>query len=406
MQSRSEILSKPVLGAVPHAFQRDRVHVLFLIDELCRKGGAEKALLNTVLWLPPERFRCSIITLRMDPLLPMLAEFTCPVQLLPLTCVYDWNAVKRGTQLAAFIRREKVDIVHTFFPSSDLWGGAIAKFAGRSILVSSRRDMGFMRGAKHRIGYRALGQMFDKVLAVSERVRRFSIEQDGLDASKVGTLYNAVDVRKVGLTHKDEIRNRLGLSGASHVIVSVGNIRRLKGFDVLIRAAAIVCREFPEAVFVVAGGSDPAEAHCLHDLEKLSSEFGIADNVKFLGLVEDVVPLLDASDAFCLLSRSEGFSNALLEAMASGISCVATRVGGNSEALDDGYSGFLVENEDHEAAATKICELLRDKELARCMGGRAQSSVSARFTPEIVISQLVAIYEGLLANRKQPVGQA
>lgn len=396
-----------VAGTVAEAVQSGRMHVLFLIDELCRKGGAETALLNTVRWLPSNRFRCSVITFRMDPGLPMLAEFPCPVKLLPLTCVYDWNAVQRGAQLAGFIRREKVDIVHTFFPSADLWGGMIAKVARCPVLVSSRRDMGFMRRAKHRMGYRILAPMFDKVLTVSEEVRHFSIEHDRLAPSRVSTLYNAVDLTRIPVTiDRHEIRGSLGVSGASQVIASVGNIRNVKGFDVLVRAAAIVCREFPKAVFVIAGGQDPAEPQCLRELEKLCAELGIAGNVKFLGPLENVLLLLKASDAFCLLSRSEGFSNALLEAMACGIPCVASRVSGNSEALNDGTSGFLVESEDHESAAAQICVLLRDRKLAQCMGERGQSAIRARFTPEIIIAQLVEIYDALLAAHKRPADEA
>jgi len=396
-----------VLDVISETETFGRTHILFLIDELCRKGGAEVALLNAVRWLPGNRFRCSVITFRMDPSLPMLAEYSCPVQLLPLTCVYDWNALKRGAELAGFIRRERVDIVHTFFPSADLWGGMVAKLARCPILISSRRDMGFMRRAKHRVGYRALAPMFDKVLAVSEEVRHFSIAHDRLAPAKVSTLYNAVDLTRVpGTIDKGEILARLGVRGASQVIASVGNIRRVKGFDVLVRAAAVVCREFPKAIFVVAGGQDPAEPHCLRDLEKLCAELGMASNVKFLGSLENPLPLVKASDAFCLLSRSEGFSNALLEAMACGTPCVATRTGGNPEALDDGHSGFLVDSDDHESAAAQLCRLLRDKELAQRMGDRGRDAIGERFTNEVVIAKLIGIYDELLAVRKRPVGEA
>ncbi len=408
MHAEPEILPESAVpGTVARLMHSGRVHVLFLIDELCRKGGAETALLNMVRWLPANRFRCSVITFRMDLKLPMLSEFLCPPELLPLTCVYDWNAVQRGAQLARFIRREKVDIVHTFFPSADLWGGMISKLARCPVLVSSRRDMGLMRHAKHRVGYRILAPMFDKVLTVSEEVGHFSIEHDRLDPSRVRTLYNAVDMTKIpGTLDKQEILRNLGVSGGSQVIASVGNIRHVKGFDVLVRAAAIVCREFPRAVFVIAGGQDPAEPRRLRDLEKLCAELGIAGKVKFPGPLENVMPLLKASDAFCLLSRSEGFSNALLEAMACGIPCVASRVSGNSEALDNGTSGFLVESEDHESAAARICSLLWDRKLAQSIGDCGQDSIRARFTPEIMIAQLVEIYDELLAACKRPAVQS
>jgi glycosyltransferase involved in cell wall biosynthesis len=378
-----------------------RAHILFLIDELCGKGGAESALSNTLRWLPTDRFRCSVIAFRVDPCLPMLADFPCPVQVLPLRRTYDWNAVKRAAQLASFIHKEKVDIVHTFFASADLWGGLVAKLSWRPVLISSRRDMGFLRRPKHRLAYRVLGPIFDHVLTVSDGVRRFSIEQDRLNPAKVSTIHNAVDMQSYAQPTVSAARERFGIAEATHVIASVGNIRHIKGFDVVIRAAALVCLEFPKAVFVVAGGSDPAEPQCRRELEDLASRLGITQNVRFLGRLDDVAPLLKTSDVFCLLSRSEGFSNALLEAMGCGLPCVATRVGGNEEALEDKQGGFLVDCEDYESAAAHLRDLLRNEVRAQDMGKRGQDSVRERFTPEVVISQLVRLYDELLRRRTE-----
>jgi glycosyltransferase involved in cell wall biosynthesis len=376
------------------------VHILFLIDELRTKGGGELALLNTLRWLPAERFRRSVITFRMDPELPMLAEFPCPLQLFPLRRTYDLNAFRMGMRLARYIHREKVDIVHSFFASSDLWGGAIAKMSGRAALVSSRRDMGFQRTKMHRLAYRALHGMFDRVVTVSEQVRKFSIEQDALDPAKVVTIYNAVELSKPQRleTTRREARERLGIDASAQVIVSVGNLRHVKGFDVLLQAAARVCREHPKAVFLIAGGAVAAEPGCLAELQALSTSLGVANNIKFLGAVEDVTPILQASDVFCLLSRSEGFSNALLEAMAHGIACVATRVGGNGEALEDRHNGFLVGCGDGEAAADRMLELLHDPVLAKQLGACARESVERSFTPKTVTSQLVQVYESLVSQ--------
>jgi glycosyltransferase involved in cell wall biosynthesis len=376
------------------------MHILFLIDELCRKGGAEAALQNAVRWLPRERFRCSVITFRLDERLPMLAEFACPVRLLPLRCVYDANAMRQAWRLARFIRRERVDIVHTFFASSDLWGGAVTKLAGRARLVSSRRDMGFQRQAKHRFGYRLMAPHYDRVLAVCEQVRGAMIDSDGLKPEQVETIYNSVDCSRMpkGLTQV-EARRRLELPASAPVIAAVGNLRRVKGFDVLMHAAAAVCRNCPNAVFAIAGGEDPSEPDLRRQLLALSRELGIAENVRFLGRVEDVFPLLIACDLFCMLSRTEGFSNALLEAMACARPVVATRVGGNGEAIEEGVSGFLVESENHAEAAERMIMLLRDPELTRSMGAHGRKRVLDRFSPGAVMAQWIAVYESLMASR-------
>jgi len=384
------------------AEELDRVHVLFLIDELCRKGGGEWALLNTIRRLPGNRFRCTVITFRLDPTLSMLSDFPCPVIALPLRRAYDWNALKTAMRLARVIYREKVDIVHTFFISADLWGGAISKLSGRPLLVSSRRDMGILRSSKHRLAYRALHGMFDRVLTVSDAVRKASIEQDGLDPSIVKTIYNAIDVSHTQINPgRREIRQKYGIADSAQAIVSVGNIRKVKGFDVLIRATALVGEEFPEVKLIIAGDLDPSEPNYKSELRELSVSLGIAGNVRFVGKLDNVAPLLNGCDIFCLLSRSEGFSNALLEAMACGLPCIATRVGGNAEAVDDEDTGFLIEDGDSNAAAFRIISLLRNRSVARAIGTRAQAAVARRFNPKTTTAQLVELYESLMTDRRQ-----
>jgi glycosyltransferase involved in cell wall biosynthesis len=332
----------------------------------------------------------------------MLKEFQCPVIVLPLRCTYDWNALTTAARLMLFIHREKADIVHTLFTSADLWGGAVSKLSQRPWLVSSRRDMGILRSSKHRLAYRALHGMFDRVLAVSEAVRKVSIDRDGLNPQIVKTIHNAIDVRlRATDSKRRDIRQRYEIAESAEVIVSVGNLRQVKGFDILIRAAALVRREFPKTQLVIAGDKDPAEPDCQRKLEALSAALGVADNVRFVGQVDDVMPLLSAGDIFCLFSRSEGFSNALLEAMACGLPCIATRVGGNSEAMADEDSGFLIEDGDSSAGASRILELLHDPSRANAMGARAQRSVAQRFSPETTTAQLVELYESLMANRLQ-----
>jgi glycosyltransferase involved in cell wall biosynthesis len=344
-----------------------------------------------------------VITFKLDPNLALLKEFPFPIRLLPLRRTYDWNAMRMAVRLCRYIHQEQVDIVHTFFPSADLWGGMISKLSHhRPILVSSRRDMGFLRTAKHRIAYRALRRMFDQVLTVSEKVREYSILEDGIDPERIQTIPNPVNPEKLKLRESvAELRQRFDLTGASHVITSVGNIRRVKGTDILVRTAALVCRQFPKTVFVVAGALETAEPGYLREVERLKRDHHVVRNVRFVGSVDNVAGLLKASDIFCLLSRTEGFSNALVEAMASALPCVATRVGGNTEVLLDGRCGFLVESEDYKTAADQVCALLRDPDMARGMGELAFQSVRRRFLPEIVTAQLVEVYDRLLNATKR-----
>lgn len=376
-----------------------RVHILFLIDELCEAGGAERVLLNTIRILPENRFRCSLATFKLDSSIDIFRQFPCPVHVFPLGRSYGWSGFQAALKLRKLIRSQEVEILHTFHETSDLWGSLVAKLSGCPVLISSRRDMGILRSAKHRIAYRVMSPLFDQVLTVSEEVRQFCINQDRLHPNKVMTLYNGIELQKVPApSYMDGFRQKLGLAEASHLIVTVCNIRRVKGIDIFVQAAAIVRREFPRAVFLVVG--DVSDLEYYRKLQAMSLEQGSAGNLRFIGPSEDVLNILKISDVFCLLSRSEGFSNALLEAMACGLPCVATRVGGNAEAIEDNVNGFLVAPEDSELAADRILRLLRRQDTARLMGQVARKTVEERFTAQAMMDKLIGVYDRLLGGTK------
>jgi L-malate glycosyltransferase len=363
-------------------------------------GGAEGVLLRTTRLLPARRYRCSVATFAVDPQFGDVRRlFECPFYLFPLQRTYDWNAVRVAVKIVRLIRSQRINIVHTFFSTSDLFGGLIAKLSGCPVLISSRRDMGIHRSAKHRLAYRLLAGMFDQIQAVSDEVRTFSISQDALPPDRVVTLHNGVDLEEIqqayGIARSDQT---LALQGASHVVATVGNIRPVKGTDVLIRAAALVCKQLPTAAFLVIGGVQDPEY--FRSVQELAASLGITRNIKFLGLRYDVVSLLKTCDMYCQSSRSEGLPNAVLEAMACRLPCVATDVGGTREVIADGCSGFLVPPQNPELAAERLLRLLLDPKSAQEMGETGFKIVEEGFTARTMVDRLVEHYDGILEAKR------
>jgi glycosyltransferase involved in cell wall biosynthesis len=373
-------------------------HVLYVIDQICQLGGAERVLLEMIRRLPADRFRCSVVTFEIEPGLKAFESVSTPLWVLPLRRTYDFGAMKTALVLRDLIRRENVSIVHTFFETSDLWAAPIARLSGCPVLVSSRRDMGILRTGKHHFAYPFVNRLFDRVLTVSDEVRSYALNHDHLVPERVETLYNGVDLETLDAKARQEgPALGLGIASTSLVVSTLGNIRHVKGLDVFARAAARVCQVYSDAVFLVAGGV--LEPETFRKLQALVDSLGIKDNFRFLGAMSNPYPVLAASDVFCLPSRSEGFSNALIEAMGSRLPCVATRVGGNAEALTEGVNGFLVENEDAEAMADRLLRLLRDPNLRRGMGQAARRAVELRFSMNAMMSRLTGIYDELLAAK-------
>lgn len=374
-------------------------HVLYLIDAYHGKAaGGEGALLKLTRFLPRDRYRCSVAIFGSELTRDDLAShFDCPVHFLPLTRTYDWNAAQVAWQLRKIIRSNSVDIAHTFFSTADLWGGFVAKLSGVPLLVSSRRDMGILRTRKHRVGYRLLRTMYDQVQAVSEEVRAFSIREDHLEPSKVVTIHNGVDLEEIAAAPVADRADFPELAEAYPIIASVGNVRRFKGTVDLIRAVAPVCRVFPEAAVLIIGRV--MEEDYFEQVQRAVKELRIQQNIKLLGARQDVASLLKIADVFCLQSLSEGHSNALLEAMACELPCVATRVGGNAEVVAEGESGYLVPINRPDLASERLVALLRNPDKARAMGKRGRQIVEGRFTVQHMMSQLVELYDGLISRR-------
>ena len=369
----------------------NKPHVLLILDQFPKAlGGGERIVLRMAELLPAWGYRVSILTFAIHPDSPVLRSAPCPIYLVPLQRTYDLKALRAAFAIGRFIRRQNVKIVQTFFESSDLWAGCVVKCLSRARLIWSRRDMGILRGRKHEIAYRLLARLPDQVFAVSERVRRHCIDVDGIDPARVKVIYNGLDLTHWKQSPKDP------RDAGGFVVTTIGNIRPVKGHDLLVRAAATVLKRFPACSFTVAGAV--LEPGYFAELLQMVQDLGLARQFHFVGDVGDLRAHLQTADIFVLPSRSEGFSNAILEAMACGLPVIATDVGGNGEAVQDGLNGFVIASEDSEALARAVLRLLDNPaEIAR-MGEASMKLVEERFTAEAMMRQITGAYALMLGT--------
>ena len=367
-------------------------HVLLVIDQFTQTlGGGERIALKLAALLPQYGYRASILTFAAHPESPALKSPPCPIYLLPLQRTYDLAALKAAFDLRRFLKQQRIQIVQTFFESSDIWAGFVTRSMSKAKLIWSRRDMGILRTGKHRIAYRLMANLPDAVFAVSEQVRQYCIDVDRINPTHVQTIYNGLDLAAWSALPKP------AKATGQTLITTVGNIRRVKGHDILIKAAASIVSRFPNVSFSIGG--EVLDPDYFAELQTLIQNLNLSGHFHFAGGITRLREHLSAADIFVLPSRSEGFSNAIVEAMAASLPVVATNVGGNAEAVKDGISGLLVAPEDPEALSAAIADLLSDPTRAKAMGTAGRALVADNFTTEAMMTRITTAYSNLLSPK-------
>jgi glycosyltransferase involved in cell wall biosynthesis len=210
------------------------------------------------------------------------------------------------------------------------------------------------------------------------------LRQAGYPERRIRMIPNAVDLGR--------FRNplRVGVR-VEPVVLFVGRVQPVKGLDVLIDAWAKVRRLVPEARLIIAG-----DGAILPQLRERAAERGVADSVHFPGRVTqlEAAAMYEQADVYVQPSHLEGLPNSVLEAMASGLPIVATRVSGNEDLVVDHANGRLVPAGNPDALATALTELLRDPELIKRMGTESRRLVEEQHAVPAVLSLLTRAYRG------------
>jgi glycosyltransferase involved in cell wall biosynthesis len=291
-------------------------------------------------------------------------------------------------------QRNRYDLIHIHMLSYPAFPGVLAgRWLGKKTIVKIANsgwgsDIRRMRNNDLLPGQRQMlpvALRADRIVAVNKRIVD-ELRQAGVPAERIAVIPNGVDVNGLGC------RCDYGLTSPL-VAVFVGRLHPQKGLDVLIAAFAEVVRSRPGIgwrLWLLGDGPSRPE------LETMAQQMGVAQDVKFWGQVDNVSTLLDRADIFVLPSRAEGMSNALLEAMAHGLPCVATRISGNTDLIQHGENGLLVQPESETALAEAMLNLADDEMLRRRVGRAARETVETGYSMDSIAQRYVELYDTLL----------
>ena len=295
-----------------------------------------------------------------------------------------WNAVR----MARLFRKLRPDIVHTRnWTCIDAIIGA--RLAGVPVVIHGEHGREAAdpegRNPRRRQVRRLLSPFVTEFVTVSRDLGRWLVEQVRVPARKVRTIYNGVDTVRFAPGDRAATRHALGIPADWTVAGTVGRLDPVKDQAGLIRAFAQTPNTEKCALVIVGDGPSRPQ------LEAVVRELGLGDRVQLLGERNDVPEILRALDVFVLPSIGEGISNAILEAMATGLAVIATRVGGNVELVREGITGRLIEPRRPEALAEALAAYLAEPARTREHGAAGRE----RAVGEFGLERMLAAYEAL-----------
>lgn len=233
------------------------------------------------------------------------------------------------------------------------------------------------------------------LVAISNATGR-DFKEIGYPESKISYIPNGVEIPVLLKNSNDQVTQ----------VITITRLSIEKGVDILLKAWAEVIREKKDLKLLIVGYGPLAS-----QLKMLSRSLGTTGSVDFVGLIENTSKYLQKSDLFVLPSRSEGLSNALLEAMSYGIACIATKVGGNGELLRGEYkeipvgsymsteNGCLINSEDVKGLSEAILFLLRDRTARKEMGQKGRQFIQENYSIDSVVERYMALYQSILLKR-------
>jgi glycosyltransferase involved in cell wall biosynthesis len=294
------------------------------------------------------------------------------------------------------VSEKKISLILTYHESSDFYGLALSIICNIPV-ISSRRDMSFKTQPHHTLAYRLGGRYFDSVIAVSNAVKEEVVKRRWFHEERILTIYNGINTANYGNAHDGAAsKRRLGIHPESPVVGMVANVRKIKGYHYFLHASSIIHRCNRNVQFLIIGNDWTQPGFTISELKRYGEEIGVSQNLHFLGGREDVADLISLFDVAVLASLSEGFSNVILEYMASSKPVVATEVGGNPEIVVHGETGLLVPPADAQALANAILSILKDKEAALRFGMAGRRRVEGKFELGIMIGKYEDLFERII----------
>ncbi len=374
------------------------IRVIYVIASMI-VGGTQTHLLQMFRFLDRSRFEPALVTLRKGGTLVEEAR-ALGVEVTELGVSGSLRTpgdVGGLWRLARLLRRRRAHVVHGYLLRGNFYGAVAAKIAGVPVVVTSKRGLHEPASWAERLAVRVSNNLSTVITGNSPAVLEFTRRVEAPVRVPLVMIPSGIDLDRFDPARADDGLRAEICGQGEPTIGTVTTFRPKKGYPMLFESFARVRQRVPAARLLIAG-----EDKWEDEPASLARRLDVYDAVTLLGKRSDMPRVYSAFDVFVLASRSEGMSNALLEAMAMKRPVVATAVGGNPTVLDGGRYGYLADYGDADAMADHIVGLLAAPERRQALGEAARERVAAEYSAQAMVRKTERLYEELFEKAKSP----
>lgn len=303
----------------------------------------------------------------------------------------DKNGIlKTARNLKKYLKNNTFDIIYAFGYRTNLYTRIIAPLTGHKTIITAQRSVDANRNKLISIIDKLTSKYVKLYISNSYAAAELLEKREKIKPEKIKVIHNGIDLEKYRVPEtKEQLRQEYGYNKDDFIFINVGNLLPPKNHKLLINACSQVKKKNKIFKLLITG-----EGHLRRELENQIKELKLEDTVILLGKRTDIAKLLKLSDCFVFTSIWEGMPNAIMEAMASGLSIITTNVGDSKYLVKDKVNGFLLKNQDEKVLAEKMELLWKDTKLRKQFTEQSLKLIES-FTNLRMIKEHQLLFKGI-----------